>query len=348
MAERTPFPPNFKEELKEKYDNSKACYEDLCDEVLFTLKKALHESKIKIHSIAQRETKTKTFESFFKKVVRKGILQNQFDAIEDIAGVRVICLYRADLRKVEELIPKHFEVIKSDTSRTRTEIPFGYASDHYIVRFGKKCSGARYDSIKKLKCEIQVRTILMDAWATVSHHLDYKQELDIPSELRTDFNAVAGLFYVADTHFELFKKGVEEAREKLTQTIQSGEFNLSQEINLDSLTTYFHWKFPERSVKAVGSDIVKELWEFGYLRLVDLDKKVNEVKGILKEIEMREFEQTAWKQVWAPSGLIRMVLDLTDDRYVRRHEEFKDFKPDEGYKKSYDLIQEYRTKLGRT
>ena len=33
----------------------------------------------------------------------------------------------------------------------------------------------------------------------------------MPSDLRTDFNALAGLFYVVDTHFELFKKVVKEA-----------------------------------------------------------------------------------------------------------------------------------------
>jgi putative GTP pyrophosphokinase len=349
MAQKTPFPPHFKERLKEKYDELKNCYEDLCDEVIYTLKKALQTNDVKIHSMFPRETKIKTFESFFGKVVTKGILQNEFDAIEDIAGVRVICLYRADLRNIENVISESFELLESDTSRTRTEAPFGYSSDHYIVKFGKSCSGPRYDNIKELKCEIQVRTILMDAWATVSHHVDYKQEIDIPKELRTDFNALAGLFYVADTHFEIFKKGVQEARERLTETVQLGEFDLSQEINLDSLQTYMKWKFPERGMKKVESDTVKELKDFGYNHLADLDKNANEAMDVLKELEIKEFGQEKWKPVWAFDGLIRTILDLTDDRYVLRHKKlFKEFKEDERYVKWYTLIKEYRTKLKKT
>jgi len=44
----------------------------------------------------------------------------------------------------------------------------------------------------------------MDAWATVSHYLDYKTDADVPLGLRKDFQALSGLFYLADTHFEMF------------------------------------------------------------------------------------------------------------------------------------------------
>lgn len=343
MAEKTPFPPNFKEELKEKYDELKDCYGELCDEILYTLKKALQRNNVKIHSITQREGKIKSFESFFDKVVRKQILQNQFDAVEDIVGLRIICLYRADLRKIEKIISDNFEVIKTDTSRTRTEAPFGYSSDHYIVKLGKSCKGPRYDNIKNLKCEIQVRTILMDAWATVSHHVDYKQEIDIPKDLRTDFNALAGLFYVADTHFEIFKEGVEEARERLAETVHSGEFDLEQEINLDSLLTYMKLKFPERGITGTDSHIIKELKDFGYNRLADLDEKINKVGSVLKEYETKE------RAHWTSDGLIRSVLDLTDDSYFSRHEEYREsLKGDKKYAKAYALLEKYRNKLRKT
>jgi putative GTP pyrophosphokinase len=64
-------------------------------------------------------------------------------------------------------------------------------------------SGPRYDPLKHLRFEVQVRTIVMDAGAAVSHHLDYKGGTSVPSELRKDFYALSGLFYVADQHFEV-------------------------------------------------------------------------------------------------------------------------------------------------
>lgn len=47
---------------------------------------------------------------------------------------------------------------------------------------------------------------MLNAWASISHYLGYKKESDIPAELRRDFNALSGLFYVADTHFAMLKQ----------------------------------------------------------------------------------------------------------------------------------------------
>lgn len=311
---------DFKNDLKLKYEGLHSLYEQLVDEVLYILKSSIDRTNIKVHSLGARDTKIKTFESFYQKVLRHQITVNQFDSVDDIAGVRVICLYRSDLEKIGKTVTTEFNVLKADTSRTRTETPFGYSSDHYTVTLSKECKGPRYDRIKNLRCEIQVRTILMDAWASVSHHLDYKQETDIPSDLRTDFNAVSGLFYVADTHFELFKEGVVKARANLMKTIQEGTFDLDQEINLESLTAFIDLRFPERSHKRGflgGSDVLSELRKFGYKNLRPLDEKVQMVLPMIKEYEMAEFKLSKWEPQWAYDGLVRTILDLADDRYFK-------------------------------
>jgi hypothetical protein len=192
----------------------------------------------------------------------------------------------------------------------------------------------------------------MDAWATVSHHLDYKQQIDIPRELKADFNALAGLFYVADTHFEMYKKEVTNARESLGKTAQKGEFNLNQEINFESLAAYMQWKFPERRIVADNltdlgwSLIIKELNSLGYKHLHEFENKTNTVFPMLKKIEQREFVQKTWKARWAPDGLIRTILDLTDDNYVKRHGEHFNKAP--RYKKATDDYQRYIALLKET
>jgi ppGpp synthetase/RelA/SpoT-type nucleotidyltranferase len=356
MAEETVFPEHFKERLKSEYEKSRSLYEKLVDEVVYVLRESTERSEVKIHSIASRETKIKTFESFYGKVVQRKILQDQLEEIDDIAAVRVICLYRSDLDKLHTLICQKFEIIEADTSRTRTETPFGYSSDHYTVRLSKQCRGPRYDNIKRLKCEIQVRTLLMDAWASVSHHLEYKQKTDVPRDLKVDFNALAGLFYVADTHFEMFKKGVVEARTSLMKAVQTGEFDLDQDINYESLPAYLQWKFPERKIKPETlldygwSKIVKELADFSYVRLRALDDKINIVLPYLKDLERQVFSEEKWRPRWAPDGLIRMVLDLTDDSYVKRHGDFVNIAPPlekakDGYQRALAVLKEYRSRL---
>ena len=337
MSERVLLPAGFKGKLERESEKTRSLYEKLVDEVIYILNNALKRSDIKIHGLTHRETKIKTFESFYEKIIRKRIMENQFEAVEDIAGIRIICLYRSDLEKLEKLISAKFDVVRADTSRTRTETPFGYSSDHYIVKLAKDCKGPRYDDVKKLKCEIQVRTILMDAWSSVSHHLDYKQEIDIPKELRTDFNALSGMFYVADTHFELFRKGFEEARADLMRSVQENIFHLDQEINLDSLTAYFKWKFPERRehARAVSSDIVSELRQYGYQNIRQLDDKINIAFPVLKDSENEAYNQKEWKPRWAPDGIIRHCLDLTDNEYFKRPMPLE----------FLEMTKKYRTKL---
>jgi putative GTP pyrophosphokinase len=343
---------DFKEKLREEYERSRDSYEKLVDEIMYILKQSIAASDIKMHSLVPRENKIKTFESFYDKILRKRIVQNHFDVIEDVAGIRAICLYRSDLEKLGELIFEKFDVVRADTSRTRTEMPFGYSSDHYVVKLSKHCKGPRYDNIRNLKCEIQVRTILMDAWASVAHHLEYKQEIDIPVELRTDFNSLSGLFYVADTHFELFRNGTIETRKNLLKTVQRDEFQIDQEVNLDSLAAYMQWKFPERKIKTQSltdlgwSYIVGELRRHGYRQIRKLDDKVNIAFPILKEFEQKEFKQKKWKPVWAPDGLIRVTLDLTDNNYLKRHEKYKSqIQSEVFYKRAMALLEEYRSKL---
>lgn len=347
MAEDYISTQGFRKKLEREYLQSKKLYEKLVDEVLYILSEALEKSQIKYHSLTCRKTKIKTFDSFYKKVISNQLREKQFEVITDIAGVRIICLYRSDLEKIGKIISTNLSVVRSDTSRTRTETPFGYSSDHYIVNIPEECKGVRYDDIRNIPCEIQVRTILMDAWASVSHHLDYKQELDIPSETRTDFNALAGLFYVADTHFEFFKKGVEGARARLVEKAQKGKFDVNQAINLDSLIAYLRYKFPKRekvdseSYSSLSSDLRK----FGYQNLVQLNSKVDAALHVFDEYE-NEISANAVKEMKIKGihlkdvGVVRHILDLTDDAVWKTRRK--------GWPKGHiAIVEKYRQRLSQ-
>ena len=189
----------------------------------------------------------------------------------------------------------------------------------------------------------------MDAWASVSHHLDYKQELDIPFETRNDFNALAGLFYVADTHFELFEKGINEARAKMQRKAEKGQFDLNQSINLDSLTSFLKFKFPNRKSSSSSEDyslLNKELDNFGYKTFVKLDERINNASKVFSEFEkevgqylLRKFPQRFKQESFSPVdvGMVRYSLNLTDDAYWNR-------KPhhDKGIT---DITEKYREKF---
>ena len=171
-------------------------FELLMVEGVHTLKTAISESMIKVHSITQR---IKGFDSCVNKVIDKKI-EEPFEGIKDFVGLRVVCLFLPDLDKVEKVINQTFEIVrrKDKINNSRKDV-FGYMGKHFIVKLKAK------KETNAIPFEIQVRTIAQDAWASVSHHLDYKTN-SIRDELKRDFHALSGLFYVADKHFSFIKQ----------------------------------------------------------------------------------------------------------------------------------------------
>jgi hypothetical protein len=212
-------------------------------------------------------------------------------------------------------------------------------ADHYIVKLGKEYRGKRYDDILTLECEIQVRTVLMDAWASVSHHLDYKKETDIPSTLKKDFNAVSGLLYAADTHFELFREGIEKSKEQLMESVKSDRLDMNQEVNLDSIIAYLKWRFPDRERYSVStySDLVSDLSKLHYTTIGEIDRAVQ----IAEKAATRVEEEEMHRKFYSDTGFVRICLMLYDNRYYETIKKAH-FEKNE---KLFELIQKERSTI---
>jgi putative GTP pyrophosphokinase len=180
----------------EKYLELLPGFEDLRDKAAHSLREAISKYWIKVHSITER---IKSFDSCVNKVAVKKI-EEPFRDIEDFVGLRVVCLFLSDLDRVEKVINETFEVIhREDKTNDSGKDVFGYMGTHCIVKLKTK------GKTNPMPFEIQIRTIAQDAWASVSHHLDYKTN-SIPEHLKKDFHALSGLFYVADTHFSFIEQ----------------------------------------------------------------------------------------------------------------------------------------------
>jgi putative GTP pyrophosphokinase len=303
------FIPPEKQKISIQYEQSRPLYDKLITELKYILKNALSERRVENSSYQKR---IKTFDSFYKKILRKQINTDYFNAIEDIAGIRIICVYRSELITIEEAIRSTLDVRSANLIRNRSFSSFGYLSDHYIVKLPANCSGARYDSIKDLKCEIQVRTISMHAWATVSHNLDYKQDIDIPSNLKNDFYALSGVFYIADSLFERLKIERGKTLKLLQKTSTQNKFNLSSEFNLDTMIAYVKWKFPDREFfgKADISDLLTSLTNRGInsFQALDLLIEQNFAWMIEEEKVAGNRRHNKEKPLYTGSGAIRSIL----------------------------------------
>lgn len=266
-------------EMIKRFINQRPDYENLCDEAAYILKRELVKANIKFSSITSR---AKTLNSFLEKIQRKTYL-DPIREIMDFAGVRVVCLYIDDLTKVEKAIAEHFEILeKTDKLNDKAPDEFGYGAIHFVVKLGKTSLGARYDDLKHLVCEIQIRTVLQDAWAIIDHHLVYKNESNIPSVLREKLNLLAGTFESADEEF----KSIRNERQKYLIDIEKSKISteqfLNNELNLDSFLRYAQWKFPDLPTGAQVIDVpffLQPLIERKITKLSELNSIVDQGKA---------------------------------------------------------------------
>jgi putative GTP pyrophosphokinase len=303
---------------REQYNLEARVARELCEEVVFTLRSRLDDLKIKPHSVASR---VKGYESLQAKAQSRGY-SNPISEVSDLAGVRVVTLFLSDLSAVCTDIGSTFSIIERDDKLEQSgSETFGYSSVHFVCELDEGFRGTRYDRLRHRRFEIQVRTLLMDAWANVSHYLDYKGEASIPSDLRRDFHALSGLFYVADRHFELFY-GQSIAAVKRIATVASGEL-LDLEIDRATLAAYLAHRFPDREKSGDGvvSELVEELLSVDILQLGALEIALESADRIVtaSEADSPPSDEVGNDTRYTDVGAVRMALRHTVPDWHRRN-----------------------------
>lgn len=163
--------------------------------------------QLKMRGIKFRlDERIKELNKLIEKSKRKE-MANPFTEMTDIVGLRVVYLFQGDLETIKGVIRNSFRVVKDDdkSSYIANDV-FKYAVPHFDVKLPEKFSK---QDIGDIIFEIQIPTICQDAWVALSHPF-YKGEAKIPSEFEKDFYALNGLFYIADTHFEIFRNSIED------------------------------------------------------------------------------------------------------------------------------------------
>ncbi len=262
-----------KSEHEAKYKELRPRYEKLAEEIQYAINKRLEDEDIKVDAVTHR---AKTIDSFLEKIERKPY-DDPLKEITDLAGVRVVCLYESDLQKVEDIVRTKFEVEDEEDKRDDLGTDkMGYQGKHFVVELGSGYSGDRYEGLHGLRCEIQVRTVLQDAWAIISHHLVYKNEASIPDRLRRDVNNVAAMLEVAQGVFDKVREKRDGYIEEIQQKSDDRSSFLSQPVNFDTLAAYTKWKYTNLEISEfVHGIMIDRLNLSKYQSLQDIDDIVN-------------------------------------------------------------------------
>ena len=199
-----------KAKIRETYES----YTDYFTKIMENIISILHQ-KIILQSQPTYKNRVKSFSSYYKKVLRlKPEDAAEADGIvclTDMIGIRMICAFLEDINIALEQIKNIFEVKEVEVKGAEKKFSeFGYESIHVLIKIPDDCKPPLEGPFANLKplpesavCEIQIRTILQDAWAEVEHELIYKSEFnpfDIP--LRRKLASLNASLTLADITFQ--------------------------------------------------------------------------------------------------------------------------------------------------
>lgn len=116
-------------------------------------------------------SRIKSEDSMREKCKRKGLpgtTESALYKIYDAIGIRIVCAFVNDVYTIRDRLSSldAIEVIE-EKDYIRHVKPNGYRSYHMILRYRKETYA-----------EIQLRTISMDTWAALEHHLKYKKQIN--------------------------------------------------------------------------------------------------------------------------------------------------------------------------
>jgi len=213
---------NVDDVIKKYVSEQRDTYRLLAEKTKGFLSSILRSRNIVPHSITSRE---KAPEDLREKITRETEANDApFNGVTDLAGVRIIAYFPSDVDKIVSLIEKEFNIdSKHSRDKRLSSDPaiFGYASVHFVVEFRPEMLKLpEYSIFDKMKCEIQVRTILQHAWAEIEHDIVYKSPGEIPFRVRRRFACLAGLLEIADREFESLRQDEMAVRQAIQSRIK--------------------------------------------------------------------------------------------------------------------------------
>jgi len=153
-----------------RYRSYKAALKDLQSEIEKVFKKNSIYPSIK--------SRVKSFKSYYRKKLAKtkdARFPESGCAIPDLLGIRIVCPFLEDIKEIEMTLGREFQILDYEQKSSSSFREFGYESTHLLIKAPSKII-KNHNLEENLVCEVQIRTILQDAWAEVEHELVYKAE----------------------------------------------------------------------------------------------------------------------------------------------------------------------------
>ncbi|MEH7348805.1 MULTISPECIES: GTP pyrophosphokinase [Gottfriedia] len=156
------------------------------------------------------KSRLKKPDSIMEKLERKGLELTQYNLenyMSDIAGVRISCSFISDIYMIYELLKQQDDIyIIEIKDYIKNPKPNGYKSFHMIIEIPIFLAS----ETKRVKVEIQIRTVAMDFWASLEHKIFYKYNKKVPKAIIESLNEASATVNSLDYKMELIRDQVEQ------------------------------------------------------------------------------------------------------------------------------------------
>lgn len=301
--------------LRAEYEEKGDLYQRFCTELAKQIGELLRQEGIAL--AVPIEERVKPWESIVDKCERSKTIPSELHQIPDLAGLRLILLFRRDQEKACELIKANLRVLDVEDALDRLSVDqFGYGSVHFQVRLKKEwLSLPSMREMAGLPAEIQVRTASQHIWAAASHVLQYKRESHVPEPLRRALNRVAALLETVDLEFERV------LGERDTYVAELREPSPDEVLNTDILEKILGAEFPAVNLAPSEpyGELLDELGAFGIRDAKSLLELIHRQRDAIFAAEheqvrklqaLPETELTPFTKARLPSGVFFAHIGL--------------------------------------
>lgn len=258
------------EMILEEYDQQLPLFRRLERIVQITLQDILDSNGLMVTAV---NTRIKTRESLAGKLELKGYKYHSISDITDILGSRIITLYTDDVDRIAAMAEQVFDIDwenSVDKRRLHNTDSFGYNSVHYICRLPKTLvDEPNWPQLNETRFELQLRTTLQHAWASLDHDIGYKTGVEIPHVYTRQINRLAGMLEMVDDEFSRIRTEITDYRRRVQQLVQNGKLDDVQ-LDGDTFRSYLEvgpFDILNRRIAAINQAEIQEVPLTGYLRV---------------------------------------------------------------------------------
>jgi putative GTP pyrophosphokinase len=287
--------------------NEKEKYKKLAEYIVQLIQDDPSSPKESLHTIIYRiKDELRLIEKInrLNKELEPGVLsiteKNYPARVGDLLGVRIICLRLSDVEKVESYLnllseedilsfvkgpdPKRsfiLPVSPDDSIPDDIDLRYsGYSSIHYQIELGENSDAP--PGLKGLLFELQLRTILEEAWSEIDHKYRYvrsRSGVNLPEHIHMGFYNLSAYLQVAALQAEYLCRLAEACSlKKIAKVNGIARIPLSDEISSTDLEKY------EAFRKLSASEIDKSLQKILRFKvtprtLIYIEKRLGDVNS---------------------------------------------------------------------